>query len=138
LTSLIFNKNLNTGSLPLFMNIIKFNISKIKIDNFSPKDKALDLTIHFNDGANKEISKIVEINDPYTLSEFIVSDIRGIIKQAKGNVVPITITDEEELIHKISIFFSKVADKIDNIKRTKVAEGYLQLIREVNNMQLKL
>ena len=112
--------------------------SKIKIDNFSPKDKALDLTIHFNDGANKEISKIVEINDPYTLSEFIVSDIRGIIKQAKGNVVPITITDEEELIHKISIFFSKVADKIDNIKRTKVAEGYLQLIREVNNMQLKL
>ena len=120
------------------MKVIKLIINKIKIEKYSPKDKAIDLAIFFNDGADKEILKTVEINDPDTLAEFIISEIRKTVKQAKGDVVPVTSEDEEKLAEKMSVFFSKVAEKIENIKKAKVAEGYIQLIREINSMQLSL
>ncbi|MBW2980368.1 hypothetical protein KY360_03050, partial [Candidatus Woesearchaeota archaeon] len=58
--------------------LIKFR--KITVNKFSPKEKTVELNIHFNDGADKEITKKMGIDDPRKIAEDVVLEIRNLEK----------------------------------------------------------
>jgi|TARA_B100001964_G_scaffold245773_1_gene335875 hypothetical protein len=130
------------------MKIISLEIKKIEIGKFFPKENKVELSIFFNDGADKEILKVVDMSDPEIAAESILADLRKMEKNIHkpsgdkelivNNVVNIVIKNEDNAIKEISRFIQKVGDKINEIKSKDVADGYLDMIRELKNLKLDL
>ncbi len=129
------------------MRKIIVKLKKITVNKFSPKEKTVELDIHFNDGADKEITKKIGIDDPRKLSEDVIIEIRNLEKRANqkfdgesilDSIVNIVFDDEDKTLSKMSTFFSKLCDKIDSIRTTTDASGYIDLINKVNSMKFEL
>ncbi len=54
------------------------------------------------------------------------------------NFVNIVVKDEDNAIKEISQFIEKIKNKIGEIKSKNIAEGYLDIIRELKNLKLDL
>ena len=128
------------------MKIISLEIKKIRIGKFFPKEDKVELEVFFNDGNDKEIFKIVETSDSENAAESILADLRKMEKNIHKidenkeliveNYVNIVIKNEDYLIKEISEFIQKIKSKIDEIKQKNVAEGYLDIIRELKNLKI--
>ena len=129
------------------MKIISLEIKKIEVGKFFPKEDKVELDIFFNDGSDKEIFKIVDTSDSERAAEDILVDLRKLEKNIHKNsenkelivenYVNIIIKDEDNLVKEISGFIQKVKNKIDEIKQKDVAEGYLDIIRELKNLKVE-
>ena len=129
------------------MKIISVEIKKIAIGKFFPKEDKVELSISFNDGSDKEILKVVDISDADRASEITLLDIRKLEKNihkidesnelVADNYVNIIIKDEDNVIKELSAFILKVGTKINEIKEKEVAEGYLDVIRELKNLKVE-
>ena len=129
------------------MKIISLEIKKIEIGKFFPKEDKLELDVFFNDGADKEILKVVDMSNPENAAEGILMDLRKLEKNIHkpsgdkelivDNFVNIVIKNEEGAIKEISEFIQKAKNKIDEIKSKNVAEGYLDMIRELKSLKLE-
>ena len=129
------------------MKIISVEIKKIAIGKFFPKEDKVELNISFNDGSDKEIFKVVDISDADRASEITLLDIRKLEKNihkidesnelVADNYVNIIIKDEDNVIKELSAFILKVGTKINEIKEKEVAEGYLDVIRELKNLKIE-
>jgi hypothetical protein len=129
------------------MKIVSLDIKKIGIGKFFPKEDKVELDIFFNDGSDKEIFKIVDTSDAESAAEDIFTDLRKLEKNIhKSNdnkelivdsCVNIVIKNEDNLIKEISEFIQKIKNKIDGIKQKNVAEGYLDMIRELKNLKVE-
>ncbi len=126
--------------------VIGVEFKKIKVNKFLPKEKKVELTIFFNDGEEKEILKIVNLESIEGLAESIVEDIaameKNINKEFDGeilleNSVKVVIKDKEDLAPKINEFLKDVSEGIDKIRASKAADGYLDLVNKVNRMRLE-
>ncbi|MCH8329070.1 MAG: hypothetical protein IIB81_01610 [Nanoarchaeota archaeon] len=128
------------------MKIISLEIKKIEIGKFFPKEDKLELDIFFNDGTDKEILKVVDMSDAESAAENILADLRKMEKNIHKNnehkesiienFLNIVVKDEDNVIKEISEFIQKAKNKIDEIKQKNVAEGYLDMIRELKNLKL--
>ena len=128
------------------MKIISLEIKKIEVGKFFPKEDKVELDIFFDDGSDKEIFKIVDASDAVSAAEDILMDLRKLEKNIHKNnenkelivenYVNIIIKDEDNLVKEISGFIQKVKNKIDEIKQKDVAEGYLDIIRELKNLKI--
>ncbi len=128
------------------MKIISLEIKKIEIGKFFPKEDKLELNIFFNDGADKEILKVIDMSNPENAAENILADLRKMEKNIHKNsehkesivenFMNIVVKDEDNLIKEISGFIQKAKNKIDEIKSKNVAEGYLDMIRGLKNLKL--
>ena len=121
--------------------LIKFK--KITVDKFSPKEKTVELDIYFNDGADKEITKKIGVDDPGKLAEAIVLEIRNLEKSVHqrfngesilDSIVNIVFEEEDKTLSKLTMFLSRVCEKIDAVRMSRDASGYLDLINKVNSM----
>jgi hypothetical protein len=129
------------------MKIIGLEIKKIGIGKFFPKEDKLELDIFFNDGNDKEIFKVVDVTEMKNIAEDILNDLRKLEKTIHKNTenqelimdnhVNIVIKNEEKLIKEISVFVQKARIKMDEIKQKNVADGYLDLIRELKNLKVE-
>ena len=129
------------------MKIISLEIKKIEVGKFFPKEDKVELDIFFDDGSDKEIFKIVDASDAVSAAEDILMDLRKLEKNIHKNsenkelivenYVNIIIKDEDNLVKEISGFIQKVKNKIDEIKQKDVAEGYLDIIRELKNLKVE-
>jgi len=129
------------------MKIVSLEIKKIGIGKFFPREDKVELDIFFNDGNEKEIFKIVDISDPTRATEDILMDLRKMEKNIHknnedkelifDNYVNIVIKNEDSLIKEISLFIQNVGNKINEIKQKDVAEGYLDVIRELRNLKVE-
>jgi hypothetical protein len=130
------------------MKIISLEIKSMGIGKFFPKEDKVELNILFNDGNDKEIFKIVDTSDPVGSAEDILVDLRKMEKNIHkpdenkelivDNYVNIIIKNEDDSIKAISGFIQKVKTKIDEIKQKEVAEGYLDIIRDLKNLKIDL
>ena len=128
------------------MKIISLEIKKIEVGKFFPKEDKVELDIFFDDGSDKEIFKIVDASDAVSAAEDVLMDLRKLEKNIHKNsenkelivenYVNIIIKDEDNLVKEISGFIQKVKNKIDEIKQKDVAEGYLDIIRELKNLKV--
>jgi len=128
------------------MKIVSLEVKKIRVGQFFPNKKEVELNIAFNDGVDKEIFKTVDTVNPDTSAENILLDLRKLEKkihkeETEGTIIDnftnVVIKDEEELIKEISKFINKVSIKIGEISNKKVAEGYLDRIRELKSLKLE-
>ena len=127
---------------------VNAEIKKIEIGKFFPKEDKLELDIFFNDGADKEIFKVVDMSDPENAAESILADLRKLEKnihknsENRENIVEnfmnLVVRDEDNMVKEISGFIQKAKNKIDEIKKKNVAEGYLDMIRELKNLKLEI
>lgn len=130
------------------MKIVSLEIKKIGIGKFFPKEKKAELHVMFNDGSDKEILKTVDISDSVSAADTILLTLRKMQKRIHkdqdseksiiDNFVNIVIKDEENLIKEISQFVQKIEAKLEEINSKKEAEGYLDSIRELKNLSLRL
>ncbi|MCH8004212.1 MAG: hypothetical protein IH934_06305 [Nanoarchaeota archaeon] len=129
------------------MKIVSLEIKKISIGKFFPREDKVELDIFFNDGSDKEIFKIVNISDSERAAEDILMYLRKMEKNIHkdsenrelivDNYVNIVIKNEDSLIKEISLFIQNVGNKINEIKQKDVAEGYLDVIRELKNLKVE-
>ena len=130
------------------MKIISLEIKKIRIGKFFPKEDKVELDVFFNDGNDKEIFKVVDISDPEGAAESILAYLRKMEKAIHknsevkelivDNFLNIIIKDEDRLLKEISEFVQRTENKINEIKGKNVAEGYLDIVRELKNLKLDL
>jgi hypothetical protein len=128
------------------MKIVGVELKEIKIGKFFPKENKLELDIFFNDGSEKEVFKVVDASDPESAAETIIIDLRklekNIHKSSGGesivdSAVNIVVKEEERLLKEIPKFIQKAKNKMDEIKNKNVADGYLDLIRELKDLKVK-
>jgi len=128
------------------MKIIGLEIKNIGIGKFFPKEDKIELEILFNDGNDKEIFKIVDTSDAVNSAEGILIDLRKMEKNIHKNIeggefvvdnhINIVIKNEEKLIKEISEYIQQISVKMEEIKQKSVADGYLDLIRELKNLKM--
>ncbi len=129
------------------MEIISLEIKKIEIGRFFPKEDKVELNVSFNDGSDKEIFKVVDISDSENAAESILADLRKMEKSIHkpngdkelvvDNFVNIIVKNEDNTIKEASEFIQKIKNKIDEIKSKNVAEGYLDIIRELKGLKIE-
>ena len=128
------------------MKIVSLEVKKVGIGKFFPKKNEAELQIAYNDGADKEILKTIDIADPEGSAESILTELRKMTKEIHkddkegtiiDNFVNIVVKNEEELQKEISKFIQKVNIKIEEINNKKEAEGYLDMIRELKSLKLE-
>jgi len=129
------------------MKIINIEIKKIGIGKFYPKENKVEVNINFNDGTDKNIFKIIDISNPENAADNVLKDIRKLEKSIHkngenngsivDNFVNIIITDEDSVLIEISDFIQKAKSRIDEIKTKNVAEGYLDMVRELKNLKVE-
>ena len=117
----------------------------MEVGKFFPKENRVELDIFFNDGSDKEIFKMVDISDAKGSAEDIFEDLRKLEKNIHknnsheelivDNYVNIVIENEDSLIKEVSEFIQKIKNKIEEIRQKNVAEGYLDMIRELKNLK---
>ena len=126
------------------MKTISIKINAINILNFSARDATVEFEVLFN---NYKIIKNISIEDPDEIVNNLIVEIRRKIKekyQTAGwenpldNVVNVIIEDEEAIIQKISMFLARLADKINSVKNTKVADNYMNMINNIKSTKLEL
>ena len=130
------------------MKIVSLEIKKVEIGKFFPKKNEVELHIFFNDGADKEIFKTIDVNDGGHAGEEILADLRKIIKNIHKkdikeeeliieNFLNIVVKQEDRFIEETAKFIEKIKIKMEEIKNKKDADGYMDMIREFKNLKLK-
>lgn len=129
------------------MKNIDAKISEIKVNRFFPRDGGVELLVYFNDGEDKHIPIITTVDNPSSLGQRILLDIRRMIKSSKqyfdgkdflDSHITVTIFDEENIEEKIVYFLEKLKSKIHDVKTASKAEGYINMVRDVTQIHLKL
>lgn len=125
------------------MKKVLVKMKKLKVNKFSPKERTVEIDVVFNDGANKEITKKVAIDDPQRLAEDILLEIRNLEKSSNqrfdgesilDDMVTIVFEDEDKTLQRMTMFFSRVCDKIQEVRNSRDPSGYLNLINRVNSL----
>lgn len=128
------------------MKAISVELKSIKVSSFSPAKKDVSFVVSFNDGKDKEIAKNAEIGRGENVAVQIIRDIRRVESSLNAefdgralldSYVSIAINDEEKVTSKLAAFVAKVFDKVQVIRNQKTAEGYTQLISQVNSMRME-
>ena len=128
------------------MKIIGLEIKKITIGKFFPKEDKVELDITFNDGTDKEIFKVVDTSDPKNAAEGILTDLKKLEKNihknsdqeyAVDNFLNIVVKEEDRLLKEIPQFIQKAKNQMEKIKSKNVAEGYLDMIRELKSLKIE-
>lgn len=128
------------------MMLVEVDLLKLKVGSFSAKDDSVVLEVHFNDGENKQIFRTTKLEKP----EDVVKDIYAELIRMEENInmrfdgatmvsnVNVLIKNREKNKKKMINFFKKIRIMIEKIKSMKVAEGYLDMISDINRMELEL
>lgn len=128
------------------MILIEVDLQKLKVSSFSAMDESVVLEVYFNDGENKQIFRTTKLDKP----EDVVKDIYSELIRMEENInmrfngvnmisdVNVLIKGRQKKKKKMMNFFNDVRTKIQKIKSMKVAEGYLDMISDINRMELEL
>lgn len=128
------------------MKIINVEFKGIKVASFSPARQDVRFAIAFDDGKAKEVTKTIGLKKGSDAALDIIRDIRRVEnslnaefdgKTLLDSYVNIIITDEEKITERLTVFLSKVFEKVKLIKSQTVADGYIGLINRVNSMKLE-
>jgi hypothetical protein len=129
------------------MKSVNITVLKLKVSKFFPKDAKVELSIMYSNDTVKEITKTDRITYSQSLARRIMAEIRKTVKAGHqrfedGAMVArdltIYIHNEDEAINKISYFLEQLRLSVERVRNMKVAEGYMDAVRDVQKMELKL
>lgn len=128
------------------LKVIYISVDGIKISSFSVLDRTFTFEIHFNDGVDKQVYKTTTIEEPYELSEAIITDLVRMEEninmefdgeQLVGNV-HVIVNFYDETVKKIAKYLEDIQSKVNRLKVTAKAEGYVQKMTEIKRTELYL
>lgn len=126
------------------MKDVLVKIKSIKVINVSVRDCQVELEILFN---NYKTIKSLVIDNPPLIAHNLLSEIRRKMKEQNprfdgehilDTILTINIQNEEETEKRIAMFLSKLADKVNTIKKTTMAQNYMSMINSIKSMKLEL
>lgn len=129
------------------MKIINIRFRKLRVGSFNAQRGSVSLEIFFNDGMEKQITRTTIIDDPQALAHSIVDEIKDMEKNihyefddnsALQSYVSVLIQNEDIAIENIVRFLSQVSHRVKIILSSKLAEGYLDRIKELNRMSIDI
>jgi hypothetical protein len=129
------------------MRTVHIRLGKVNVTKFLPKEGVVELQISYSNDAKKEILKTERVIYPESLARRILAEVRRTVKSAHqkfedGEIldkyVNVTVEDEEQVTKKLSHFLEELRVKISKVQNRKVAEGYIDSVREVSKMELAL
>jgi hypothetical protein len=129
------------------MKTVNINLDRIKVIKFLPKEGVVELQISYSNDGKKEILKTERVVYPESLARRVLAEIRRTVKSAHqkfedGEIldkyVNVTVENEEEVTKKLTHFLEEIRVNISKVQNMKVAEGYIDSVREVSKMELSL
>ncbi|MCP3685631.1 MAG: hypothetical protein GY861_23520 [bacterium] len=128
------------------LKVIGVKLQKIKVSSFSARDCSVVLDISFDDGIKKQIFKDARVDEPEELAKKILSDIismeENIHSEFDGEKIytdaAIIIQDSGSVEAGMKTFFDTLHGNIEKLKSAKIADGYMDLVRNVTKMELIL
>ena len=127
------------------MRIINVQLKSIKVTSFYPKEEQVEFLVAFDDGKPHQFHKTVRIQDPKSLANRMLLEIRSIEKSKNvefngetifDSHVNIVIEDERAVKKKMSKFFLDVLTRVESVKKFKEAVGYMDALNRVRMMKL--
>jgi len=128
------------------MKNINVEIKSIKVSSFSANKGEVIVAVSFNDGKDKEINKTFKVGDGQDAAVQVMRDIRKVETSLNSNFdgrelfenhANIMIKNEENIMKSAAVFLAKVFEKVKALGNKKVADGYMQLVNEVNTMKVE-
>ncbi len=125
---------------------VDVELESIKVSKFSPKDFSVELEVAFFDGDYRKFHKSVFVDEP-DLTQSIFEDIRKMIKNRsfefngqviKGHKTLVRIKDKNEVEKKIVKFFADLKSRVNKVKNTKQAEGYIDSVNKVRILTIRI
>ena len=139
---------INSNVINYSMQNVNICFKKLKVSRLSIKDSQADITIRFEAGSEKEITRMFDINkSAEEQAGQVFAEARNLVRNIhtkfdQGDlvegIITISFENEDYAKDKIELFLAQVFDKIRLIKHSKDAEGYINKINNVNNMMLDL
>lgn len=129
------------------MKVINVRFRKLRVSSFNAQRGSVSLEIFFNDGMEKQVTRTTIIDDPQALAHSIVDEIKDMERNihyefdddsALQSYVSILIQDEDIAIENIVRFLSQVSHRVKIIMSSKLAEGYIDRIKELNRMSMDI
>jgi len=126
------------------MYLVNIKFRKIEVSNFTPKDGP-EVKIHFNDGKDKFMTKILADSKPEALSEEVFKDARMLAKKQNrawdtddvlNDVIVVRIENEDDVLKRMASFFSRLQEKAKYIKGSRQVSGYLFAVENYKTLKL--
>ena len=128
------------------MKAINVKFTGIKVTGFNAQHGSLTLEIGFNDGVEKQLSRTTLIDNPEQLANSIVNEIYHLEKTIHSGFnerdilkshVDIVVRNEDAVVRELTRFLMKADERVRIILKAKLADGYLNKIKELNRMSLE-
>jgi hypothetical protein len=128
------------------MKLVGVDLKKVKVDSFSVVNSSVVLELFFNDGFDKEIFRTAQVADAKKLAEDIIREIvrmeKNINVKFDGERVSgesrVVVRDEGEKVKGLAKFLEEINAKMQRVKTKRISDGYLDLLREIKNMEAVL
>lgn len=126
------------------MYLVNVKFSKIEVSNFTPRDGP-EVKIHFNDGRDKFMTRILGDAKPEALAEDVFKDARILAKKQSrawdtddvlNDVVVVRIENEDDVHKRMIGFFSRLQEKSKYIKGARQAAGYLYAVENYKRLTM--
>ncbi len=112
---------------------INIKVTKMEMTDFDQKKYLGMINIHYNDGSEKVISKVMKLDNCEDLAYSLLLEIRDSVKkenaskaQEDGDFLFVKFDlEEEELVKRMKAFLERANDRIKGMRQYRQAEGYL-------------
>ncbi len=127
------------------MRIINVQLKSISVTSFYPKEEQVEFLVTYDDGKPRQFHKTVRIQDPKSLANRFLIEIRNIEKSKNvefngetifDSHVNIVIENEAAAKKNMAKFFLDVLTKVENVKNFKEATGYMDALNRVRIMKM--
>ena len=127
------------------MKIIDVQLKSIRVTAFYPKEEQVEFEVTFDDGKIHQFHKTVRIQDPKSIANRMILEIRSIEKSKHiefdgqtimDSYVNVVIQDENAIKKKMAKFFLDVLTRVENVKKFKEATGYMDAVNKVRMIKL--
>jgi len=126
------------------MIISNLELLKVEIGKFYPSKEQVELLLTYDDGNVHKLTHSVFVSDASVAAESIISLLKKnarlshekVSEVEEGQEINIVMKDEEERKSEVASFIDKLAEHMNSLKGTKVAEGYLDKVRDLKHLKL--
>lgn len=130
------------------MQEINVRIARLRVSSLSVRDGSVTVDIDFDDGKEKRVYRTTMFRgDVEQIATSIIDEIKKMEKNIHYELdddhilksyVNVLVVEEDITIEKIIGFLSKVREQMTTIKTAKVADGYMDMIKNLQSMKLEL
>lgn len=126
------------------VKLVSVRLLSARATSFSAQDNQVVLEVRFDDGSEKQIYQTISVDIPEETAEKVLKELirmeENINTDFDGERFSgqprILIHDKEIVQDKLSHFFGTLKTRMERVRHSNHAHGYLDLVRAVNRMEV--